>query len=186
MATTSPDKIYSPDAGQQYALTQDLLAMADSVQAALNTRIRVFSGAGTPSVTGAEKLMDRFVSTTTGRTWTFRSTGWVADTRIVPATSIAGTTPPEGAPLIEYMGRQNNVTTNSNGEASIPYPAPFPNGVVFASLERINYGLSLGGTLQVLATTQSLSTLNFRVYTSSGDPLANIPSLQYLYRVIGW
>lgn len=35
MATTSPDNIYSPDAGQQYALTQDLLAMADSVQAAL-------------------------------------------------------------------------------------------------------------------------------------------------------
>ena len=37
MATTTPDNIYSPDAGQQYALTQDLLANADSVQAALNT-----------------------------------------------------------------------------------------------------------------------------------------------------
>ena len=35
MATTSPDQIYSPDAGQQYALTQDLLAMADSIQAAI-------------------------------------------------------------------------------------------------------------------------------------------------------
>ena len=36
MATTSPDNIYSPDAGQPYALTQDLLAMADSIQVALS------------------------------------------------------------------------------------------------------------------------------------------------------
>lgn len=36
MATTSPDNIYSPNAGQQYALTQDLLAMADSTQVALS------------------------------------------------------------------------------------------------------------------------------------------------------
>ena len=40
MATTTPDNIYSPDSGQAYALTQDLLAMADSVQDALNTRLR--------------------------------------------------------------------------------------------------------------------------------------------------
>ena len=45
MATTSPDNIYSPNAGQQYALTQDLLAMADSVQNALNVnRSRYRSG----------------------------------------------------------------------------------------------------------------------------------------------
>ena len=43
MATTTPDGIYSPDAGQQYALTQDLLAMADSVQDALTKRT-AFSG----------------------------------------------------------------------------------------------------------------------------------------------
>lgn len=49
MATTTPDNIYSPDAGQQYALTQDLLAMADSVQDALLTRGTTLSGAGAPS-----------------------------------------------------------------------------------------------------------------------------------------
>lgn len=37
MATTSPDGIYSPDAGQQYALTQDLLLMADTVQDGLTS-----------------------------------------------------------------------------------------------------------------------------------------------------
>ena len=49
MATTSPDNIYSPDAGQPYALTPDLLAMADSVQDALNNRaiiaVRVYRAA---------------------------------------------------------------------------------------------------------------------------------------------
>ncbi len=35
MATTSPDNIFSPDAGDAYALTSDLDAMADSVQTAL-------------------------------------------------------------------------------------------------------------------------------------------------------
>lgn len=38
MATTSPDNIWTPDAGDDYALTVDLAAMADSVQNALKTR----------------------------------------------------------------------------------------------------------------------------------------------------
>lgn len=36
MALTSPDNIFSPDAGEEYALTTDLAAMADSVQVALD------------------------------------------------------------------------------------------------------------------------------------------------------
>lgn len=37
MATTSPDNIWTPDAGDDYALTTDLAATADTVQDALNT-----------------------------------------------------------------------------------------------------------------------------------------------------
>lgn len=44
MATTSPDNIYSPDSGNQYALVQDLGAMADSVQSALATRGNSYRG----------------------------------------------------------------------------------------------------------------------------------------------
>lgn len=44
MATTSPDNIKSPDAGDQYALVQDLGALADTVQLALNRRPRSISG----------------------------------------------------------------------------------------------------------------------------------------------
>lgn len=43
MATTSPDDIWTPDAGDDYALTTDLAAMADTIQDAL-TAIRASSG----------------------------------------------------------------------------------------------------------------------------------------------
>lgn len=36
MATTSPDNIWTPDSGDNYALTTDLAAMADTVQDALS------------------------------------------------------------------------------------------------------------------------------------------------------
>ena len=76
MATTSPDKIYSPDAGQQYALTQDLLAMADSVQGALvSVRARGTSAQrnslyGSP-VTAAEQV----ALANAGATWLNTETG---------------------------------------------------------------------------------------------------------------
>lgn len=38
MAVTSPDNIWTPDSGDEYALTVDLAAMADTVQDALNLR----------------------------------------------------------------------------------------------------------------------------------------------------
>lgn len=44
MATTSPDNIKSPDAGDQYALVQDLGALADTVQNALTRRANAYTG----------------------------------------------------------------------------------------------------------------------------------------------
>lgn len=38
MATTSPDNIWTPDSGDDYALTVDLARMADDIQDALNSR----------------------------------------------------------------------------------------------------------------------------------------------------
>ena len=40
MALTSPSNLFSPDAGDGYALVTDLAAMQDSVQTALNTKVR--------------------------------------------------------------------------------------------------------------------------------------------------
>lgn len=44
MATTTPDNIMTPDAGDDYALTQDLLAMADSIQDGLVARANYYVG----------------------------------------------------------------------------------------------------------------------------------------------
>ena len=61
MATTTPDNIYSPDAGQQYALTQDLLATADSIQNALSG-LRAGTVAVSDKLTGAPLIRRRFMS----------------------------------------------------------------------------------------------------------------------------
>ena len=44
MATTSPDNLKTPDAGDQYALVQDLGALADTVQNALTRRGNLYVG----------------------------------------------------------------------------------------------------------------------------------------------
>ena len=61
MATTSPDSIYSPGAGQQYALTQDLLAMADSIQVALSAA-RTERDALRDALPGPPLIRRRFMS----------------------------------------------------------------------------------------------------------------------------
>lgn len=62
MANTSPDNILTPDAGDQYALVQDLGLLADSVQDALTRRANSFQG------TSASRVA--FTATaTTGMLW---------------------------------------------------------------------------------------------------------------------
>ena len=46
MATTTPDNIKTPGAGDQYALVQDLGALADTVQNALVKRANSYTGTG--------------------------------------------------------------------------------------------------------------------------------------------
>ena len=100
MATTSPDKIYSPDAGQQYALTQDLLAMADSVQDALDAN-RPRYRSGTSAERGAWTSPGEgalFYNTTTDILEVYDGLTWVrvwpqlrTRARFVGATSSTGT-----------------------------------------------------------------------------------------------
>lgn len=61
MATTSPDNLKTPDAGDQYALVQDLGALADTVQIALVKRANSYVG------TSAQRTA--FVSAPAGALW---------------------------------------------------------------------------------------------------------------------
>lgn len=81
MATTSPDNIWTPDSGDDYALTVDLAAMADSVQDAVNAHktYRVGTNAERLALVAPE-LRDGIVFQTTDGSklkWTYMNSSWV-------------------------------------------------------------------------------------------------------------
>lgn len=85
MVTTSPDNIWSPDAGDAYALTTDLAAMADTVQDAI-TSLRSGQGyradltnAQRLALTGTDLFEGLRVRTTdTKIDWLYTGGAWVA------------------------------------------------------------------------------------------------------------
>jgi hypothetical protein len=92
MATTSPDNLWTPDTGDDFALTVDLAAFADTVQDALTdirTEIQYTSGTDAARITAAAtaSIGDRWVTTDTTPKQEFFYTGsaWVLD--YVPRTS---------------------------------------------------------------------------------------------------
>lgn len=62
MATTSPDNLKTPNTGDQYALVQDLGALADTAQNALTRRANSYVG------TGAQRVA--FLNPPQGASWT--------------------------------------------------------------------------------------------------------------------
>ena len=101
MATTSPDKIYSPDAGQPYALTQDLLAMADSVQDALN-------GGTIPGDTSlpasGSRVGQRLMALDSGVTYLWSGFRWIiVDSGMKNLTIFGGWSNVSGTPAASYQ-----------------------------------------------------------------------------------
>lgn len=79
MATTSPDNIWSPDSGDDYALTVDLAAMADTVQDALNTvkTYRPLTNTERLALTGGDLFEGLIVYTTdTNALWKYDGSAW--------------------------------------------------------------------------------------------------------------
>lgn len=80
MATTSPDDIWTPDAGDDYALTTDLAAMADTIQDAItaNRVGRIGTNAQRLALTGADLFEGlTFRTTDTRRDWVYTAGAWV-------------------------------------------------------------------------------------------------------------
>lgn len=98
MATTSPDNIWSPDAGDDYALTTDLAAMADTVQDAINAnRVgRIGTNAERLALTGGDLFEGlTFRTTDTRRDWVYTSGAWtqrMAPYALATGTATIGTT----------------------------------------------------------------------------------------------
>lgn len=96
MASTSPDNIFSPDAGSSYALTTDLAAMAGSMQTALIKRSWYYLGTDAQrlALSGAELRNGIiFEDISTGEIWQYRAGAWTQKelvrniARINPVTS---------------------------------------------------------------------------------------------------
>lgn len=125
MAVTSPDNIWTPDDGDDYALVQDLARTADDVQDALNVRV--------PLITGYARHKGK--------------SG--------PVTQPAIITIPQGAvvrdqPLLVQTGIVLNATTVAFGNEYFPvetFPTPFPNallGLTFTPLSGTGITRAIG------------------------------------------
>lgn len=100
------------------------------------------------------------------------------------ATVLVGSVPPVGTQLIRQT-KVATVSSNSSGDASIAYDSAFPNGVLSVQLQRRDYS-SLGMTIEILASSQSLTQANFRIYGSNGSPVGAASGFSYAMEVVGW
>lgn len=152
MATTSPDAIYSPDAGQQYALTQDLAAMADSVQDALTARSRYRSG------TSAERAAwtspgegALFYSSNLDQIHVYQSGAWVL---VWPEQRARG--------LFTGVSSPTGTVTVNHGLGVTPS---------YVSATNTNYG-TIPGVREVVFNTANSTQIQFVVY-NGGATLGN-------------
>jgi len=96
VATTSPDNIWTPDAGDDYALTTDLAAMADTIQEALSDSKNYVpeTNALRLARTGSDLFEGLVVWTTdTKILWRYTSGAWVRSLPGQPFAQAAGISP---------------------------------------------------------------------------------------------
>lgn len=128
MALTSPDNIFSPDAGAPYALTEDLAALADSVQDALTARLdtpgthEIYSYRWADSTArNAETGMragDYGYQVDTGFSYFYNGSAWVVSSTGVGAASLtldAGVTASQN--LVAKEGRVVTITVTATRSA---------------------------------------------------------------------
>lgn len=80
MATTSPDNLWTPDAGDDYALVTDLAATADTVQdaiTALRGNVRYIVGTNAARLASTPTEGTRWRTTDTDRDWFYNGTSWL-------------------------------------------------------------------------------------------------------------
>jgi hypothetical protein len=126
-----------------------------------------------------------FYDTTLDLLFKYDGSGWKQYNLLVRGGNMLfGTAPSAGSYVFEQMGLAT-ATTVASGDASIIFPQPFPNGVIWASVQRRDF-TSYGATHEVLHVTQGLDRVNFRVFNAAGTAIASAPTIPYVYRAIGW
>lgn len=117
MAVTSPDDIWTPDAGDDYALTTDLAAMADTIQDAITANrvdlVGVDSARPADGSPGLSAGMTWY-STDTGVTWRYSGSSWSVEYRPLSAytPTVSGITSGQITTVGKYE-RRNSVIEGS-------------------------------------------------------------------------
>lgn len=136
MAVTSPDNIWTPDAGDDYALSTDLAAMADTVQDAITANKVNLAGLdaarpanGYPGLTAGMS----WYSTDTGITWRYSGSTWSIEFR--PLSSYTPTVSGITAGQITTVGKYERRGTYIDGFVTIQKTGGgIPTGAVTVSL----------------------------------------------------
>lgn len=169
MATTSPDNIWTPDAGDDYALTTDLAATADTIQAALNTvRTDVVA-----QVTAGRVVLNAGAATTIPNTVAtvvaFPTPGalpagmsWASNQMTITGAAV-------GRYRLSVSGRwQTNgtgyrqLTIQQNGSAIATTSGPGVSGVELGQLALGVVNVASGDTLRVVVQHNIGSSVEFR------------------------
>lgn len=120
MATTSPDNIWTPDAGDDYALTTDLAAMADTIQDAITAnRVDLVGLDSARPADGSPGLIAgmTWYSTDTGVTWRYSGSSWSVEYR--PLSSYTPTVSGITAGQITTVGKYERRNSFIEGFATI-------------------------------------------------------------------
>lgn len=154
MATTSPDNIWTPDSGDDYALTVDLAATADTVQAAFNARPRTYrtgTNAQRLALTGGD-LFDglRFFATDTDIEWLYDGSTWT------PVASL-------GTAFTPTWTASSSAPSLGNGSLVGRY------GYISRKRVAVRYFLTFGSTTSGGAGTWAFSLPAGMVAQSSGE-----------------
>lgn len=192
MATTSPDNIWTPDAGDLYDLSIDLAATADSVQDALlrYRGLRVMTNAQRLALAGANLFDGLHVYTTdTDRYWIYvsgawvdegpRDTGWTTVPLASGFTVVSGRTPQVKVigKVAYWRGQVQGTTSSSNpimvaagGVPGFARPSGFSDSgsPVSSSNGAVEVSLTVDTAGAVFAASPTSAVRNFYLKGLSG------------------
>lgn len=171
MATTSPDNIWTPDSGDDYALTVDLAATADTVQDALN-KIPARSGLSV-DMPAAGNEGNTYYATDTNRSWFDNGSTWLSNDPGMHLIRPSGVTSSSGGTITLASNGQINFSSipagsyfGFTGGFSSRFSSYLIHYSMTGSVTAVSYRLSAGG-----------SNISSADYSSTYYYINNVPSV---------
>lgn len=99
---------------------------------------------------------------------------------------MVGTAPPAGTPLVTkvWLG---TLTFNAAGDNTVNFPGgAFPNGLLYASADPNQGGVSPSATFTLATWGASLSTINVKAFQQSNGAVAASTAIAFKLIAVGW